>query len=67
MHPALAAHLRSAEEGKLLKPLSLGDIFVVTRVEKFLPAQFDETMQARMIEELASQWLDAKLNESAIG
>ena len=67
MHPALAAQLRSSEEGKLLKPIGLGDIFIVARVEKFLPAQFDEAMQARMIEELASQWLDANLDESAIG
>ena len=67
MHPALAAHLRSAQEGKLLKPLGIGDIFVVARVEKFLPAQFDESMEARMTEELAEQWLDAKINESAAG
>jgi len=65
MHPALAAHLRAGEEGKLLKPLGIGGLFVVARVEKFLPAQFDDSMETRMIEELASQWLDAKLDESA--
>jgi len=65
MHPSLAAHLRAGEEGKLLKPLGIGDIFVVARVEKFLPAQFDDAMEARMVEELASQWLKARLDESA--
>lgn len=64
MHPALAAHLRAGEEGKLLKPALIGNNFVVARVEKFLPAQYDEKMEGRMIEELCSQWLNAKLDES---
>lgn len=65
MHPALAAHLRAGEEGKLLKPLRIADSCIVVRVEKFLPAQFDDEMQARMIEELAAHWLNTRLDEAA--
>lgn len=65
MHPALAAHLRAGAEGQLLKPLRIAEIFVVARVEKFLPAQFDDDMEARMIEELAAQWLNTRLDEAA--
>ena len=63
MHPALAAHLRSSEEGKLLRPLQVGDWFLVARVEKFLPAIYDDRMESAMIEELAQQWLDARIDE----
>jgi parvulin-like peptidyl-prolyl isomerase len=64
MHPALASHLRSAEEGKLLKPLQVADWYLVARVEKILPATYDDQMQIAMIEELAQQWLGARINES---
>lgn len=63
MHPALASLLRAGEEGKLLQPASVGDIFVVARVEKFLPVEFDAAMKARMVEELSLQWLESKLDE----
>lgn len=65
MHPALGAHLRGGKEGKLLKPLGIGGVFVIARVEKFLPAQLDDAMTASMIEELASLWLAERLDESA--
>lgn len=64
MHPALAAHLRSGKEGQPLKPVLIGDTFVIARVEKFLPVQYDAYMEARMIEELCSLWLNSKLDES---
>lgn len=65
MHPALAAHLRSGEEGKLLQPLQIGGVFVIARVEKFLPAQLDDAMAAAMIEELSAMWLAERLDESS--
>jgi parvulin-like peptidyl-prolyl isomerase len=65
MHPALAAHLRGAEERKLLKPFQVAEWFLVARVEKFLPAEFDRQMQNAMVEELCQQWLDTKLDEAA--
>lgn len=64
MHPGLASFLRSGKEGKLLQPASVGDVFVVARVEKFLPVEFDAGMKARMVEELSLQWLESKLDES---
>jgi parvulin-like peptidyl-prolyl isomerase len=64
MHPALAAHLRTGEEGKLLKPVAIGETAVVARVEKFLPAHYDEAMEARMTEELCSLWLNKNIDES---
>lgn len=66
LHPALAAHLRAGEEGKLLQPVAIGDLFVIARVEKFLPAEFDQAMKMRMSEELCLEWLESKLDESAV-
>lgn len=64
MHPALASHLRAADEGKLLKPLQVAEWFLVARVEKFLPVEFDRQMQTALVEELSQQWLDAALDEA---
>jgi parvulin-like peptidyl-prolyl isomerase len=65
MHPALASHLRAAEEGKLLKPLQVAEWFLVAQVEKFLPVEFDRQTQNAMVEELSQRWLDSKLDEPA--
>lgn len=62
MHPALAAVLRGAAPGELLKPFRVAEWFLVARVERRLPATFDEATKARVIEELANRWLEAKLH-----
>jgi parvulin-like peptidyl-prolyl isomerase len=62
-HPVLAAKLSSLQPGELSPPLQIADWFVVVRLEKFLPAQLDRAMQARLIDELYEQWLQARLNE----
>jgi hypothetical protein len=35
----------------------LAEWFVIIRLEKFLPAQLDESMRRRMIEEMFENWL----------
>jgi hypothetical protein len=62
-HPVLAAKLSSLQPGELSPPVQIADWFVVVRLEKFLPAQLDRAMQARLIDELSKQWLQARLNE----
>jgi hypothetical protein len=62
-HPVLAAKLSSLQPGELSPPVQIADWFVVVRLEKFLPAQLDRAMQARLIDELSEQWLQARLNE----
>lgn len=60
MHPALAAFLKPARPGELLKPCAIAEWFVVARVEHHLSVEFDEPMKAQMIEELMQHWLEER-------
>lgn len=60
MHPALAAVLRSARVGEVLKPFAVAEWFLVARVDHHLPAELNEEMRRQMIEELAAQWLEER-------
>lgn len=65
MHPALAALLKTASPGEILKPVAVAEWFLVARVDHFLPVEFDEGMKQLMIEELCQQWVEANLNANA--
>ena len=56
-HPALAKMLLRSNPGELLPPTRLGDWVVVVKLEKYLPAQLDEVMQQRLLNELFDQWV----------
>ena len=51
-HPVLAKLLITSQPGQLLPPTRLGEWFVILRLEKFLPAQLDEAMRQRLLNEL---------------
>lgn len=56
-HPALAKMLLRIKPGELLAPTRLGDWVVIVRLEKYLPAQLDEVMRQRLLNELFDQWV----------
>lgn len=60
MHPALAAALRPARPGDVLKPFSVAEWHLVARVDHHLPAEWSEETERQMIEELAAHWLDER-------
>jgi PPIC-type PPIASE domain len=60
-HPMLAQKLGTLKPGQLSTPLQIADWFVVVKLEKYLPAQLDKVMKARLIDELYEQWIQAKL------
>jgi parvulin-like peptidyl-prolyl isomerase len=62
-HPALAKMLASVQPGQLLPPTKLGDWMVILRLEKLLPAQLDEAMRGRLLNELFENWLQTQLKE----
>lgn len=55
-HPELAAKLRISQPGQLWPPFRVVDVWVVMRFEQLLPAQLDDDMRGRMIEELFQVW-----------
>ncbi len=62
-HPILANLLVSNPPGKLLPPTRVGEWIVLVRLEKLLPAQLDEPMKQRLLNELMENWLQTKLKE----
>ncbi|KAM3092001.1 peptidylprolyl isomerase [Phormidesmis sp. 146-35] len=62
-HPILAKMLSASQPGQLLPPTRLNDWIVIVRLEKFLPAQLDDSMRHRLLTELYESWLQTKINE----
>lgn len=56
-HPAIAKLLTTSKPGQLIPPTRLSEWFIILRLEKFLPAQLDDAMQQRLLNELFEDWL----------
>ncbi|WP_290883688.1 glycosyltransferase [Fischerella sp.] len=64
-HPKLARILAISQVGQLSPPIHIGDWWVIVRLEKFIPAQLDDTMRQRLLNELFSSWLKEQLQQQA--
>lgn len=62
-HPAIAKLLSVSQPGQLWSPRPLAEWMVIIRLEKFIPAQLDEAMRRRMIDEMFETWLQQQLAE----
>ncbi len=62
LHPTLAKVLTVSQPEQLWAPMQLGSWWVVIRLEKFIPAQLDETMRQRLLAELFQNWLQEQLD-----
>lgn len=62
-HPQMAQILMTAQPGELKTPVKIGEWFVILRLEKLIPAQLDEEMRQRLINEQFEFWLREKLKE----
>ncbi|NEQ50897.1 MAG: peptidylprolyl isomerase [Leptolyngbya sp. SIO3F4] len=56
-HPMIGRMLSVSQPGQLWSPTPIGEWYVITRLEKFVPAQFDDAMRQRLIDELFKTWL----------
>ncbi|HBB30745.1 MAG TPA: hypothetical protein DDZ80_11865 [Cyanobacteria bacterium UBA8803] len=65
-HPQLAQLIRTSQPGQLLPPIAIADLWVIVRLEKFLPAQLDELMRQQLLNELFANWLKEQLQKPAI-
>jgi len=57
LHPIMVQMLSSSQPGQILPPTRIADWFVILRLEKFIPAQLDEFMKVRLLNELFETWL----------
>ena len=56
-HPMIGRMLSVSQPGQLWSPTPIGEWYVITRLEKFVPAQFDDAMRQRLMDELFKTWL----------
>ena len=60
-HPALSERLRTSKPGQLLQPFQINQWWLVVRLERYEPAQFDDNTKQRMAQELFEEWLNQEL------
>ncbi len=61
-HPAIAHLIATQPIGQICPPVQLEQWYVIIRPEQIIPAQLDEPMRQRLIEELFQTWLQAEIN-----
>ncbi|WP_307731542.1 peptidylprolyl isomerase [Microseira wollei] len=64
-HPKLAQILKASQPGQLIPPAAIEDLWIIVRIEKIIPAQFDEAMQQKLLDELFANWLKEQLKKPA--
>lgn len=62
-HPVLAQLLSLSQPGQLNSPTRVGEWLVLVRLEKFIPAQMDDAMRQRLLNECFSTWLQEQLSQ----
>lgn len=62
-HPRIGKLLSISQPGQLWPPQVLAEWFVIVRLEKFMPAQLDDAMRRRLIEELFETWLKEEVQK----
>ena len=65
-HPALAGLLSVSKPGQVWPPKRIGEWYVVVRLEKFFPAQLDESTMARLLDEMFQTWMREQVQNSPI-
>lgn len=62
-HPALAKMLRLSQPGQLLPPTRLGEWLIILRLEELIPAQLDDAMRQRLLNDCFNTWLKEQVNQ----
>jgi parvulin-like peptidyl-prolyl isomerase len=63
IHPNLAQILVNSPQGKIRPPHAIGEWLVIVRLEKLIPAQLDDAMKQRMLQEQFARWLQEQINQ----
>lgn len=57
LHPTMAQMLISSQPHQVLPPTRIAEWLVIVQLEKFIPAQLDDSMKIRLLNELFETWL----------
>lgn len=63
LNPALVNLLSASQPGQLLHPVQLEEWFVIVRLEKLIPAQFDDAMRQRLLNEMFEMWIQNQMKQ----
>ncbi len=63
LHPTLARLLCISQPSQLWHPTRVGEWLVIVRLEKLIPAQLNEWMRQRLLNELFEAWLQEQFNQ----
>lgn len=63
LHPTLAKMLSISKLGQLWSPIQLGEWFVILRLEKFIPAVFNDIMRQQLLNNLWSSWIQEQVQQ----
>jgi len=66
-HPVLMEKLRTNAPGSLLEPFQIEQWWLVVRLERYLPASFDQAMNQRMCDEQFDQWVQEEVARKLAG
>ncbi len=61
IHTDLGRMLSVSKPGQLWPPSRLNDWYVIVRLEEFVPAQLDEKMKQKLLQECWQKWLEEQL------
>lgn len=62
-HPLIGQLLAVSQPGQLWPPRALAEWFVIIRLEKNIPAQLDDAMRRRLLDEMFENWLGEQIQE----
>jgi PPIC-type PPIASE domain len=65
-HAKLAQILRSSQPGQLSPPARIENFWVIVRLEQLLPAQLDDPMRQRLLDDLFAIWLKEQLQQPPV-
>jgi len=61
LHPKLAQVLRVSQPGQISPPIRVEKWLTIVRLERYIPAQLDEKMRQRLLDEMFEAWLQERL------
>ena len=62
-HPLISQLLSVSKPSQLWPPRSLAEWFVIVKLEKFVPAQLDDAMRRRLLDEMFETWMNEEVKK----
>ena len=66
-HPEVKRQLDQANEGDVIGPFPIGEMYVLLRLDTRITTRLDEGLQAQILNELYADWLERQLTALEIG